>query len=290
MDWDDVRVFLQIARDGTLTRAGQTLGLDPATVGRRVARLEAATGQVLVLRSQAGYTLTEAGERLRQRGATIEEAMAAALSGPDQAGSGVSGTLRIGAPDGCANFVLPHVCATLGAENPDLDIQIVSLPRVVNLSQREADLAITVSPPKAGRVLVQKIAEYHLSLAGHRADGPVQAVTDRPIVGYIPDMIFDPELDYLSGLGIERVAFGSNSVSVQLQRLRQGGCLGIVHDFALPSAPELVRVLGTQVRLTRAFHLVRHADERASARLSRLAGRVSTLVRKRIAALEAAAA
>ena len=61
----------------------------------------------------------------------------------------LSGQIRIGAPDGCANFVLPKVCADISRANPDLDIQIVSMPRVVNLTKREADMAICMHGAKS---------------------------------------------------------------------------------------------------------------------------------------------
>ncbi|MCP1170216.1 substrate-binding domain-containing protein, partial [Limimaricola sp. ASW11-118] len=202
---------------------------------------------------------------------------------------GLSGQIRIGAPDGCANFVLPQVCAAIQAENPELELQILALPRVVNLSKREADMAVTVSPPEAGRLIVQKITDYRLSLA-QRAEAPVPGrladLGPRPLVGYIPDMIFDRELDYLGDLGARGVPLASNSVSVQLQMLRFAG-IGIVHDFALPFAPELRRVLEHELRLTRAFWLVRHDADRRSARLTRFAGLLVAGLRAEVARLEA---
>ena len=68
------------------------------------------------------------------------------------------------------------------------------------------------------------------------------------MIGYIPDLIFDKELDYLSELGLDRVALASNSVSVQFNWVRQGAGLGIVHDFAIPSAKGLRKVLADGVR------------------------------------------
>ena len=62
-----------------------------------------------------------------------------------------AGQIRIGAPDGCANYLLPQVIARICDENPGLEVQIVALPRVINLSKREADMAIAVSRPTAGR-------------------------------------------------------------------------------------------------------------------------------------------
>ena len=243
-NWDDIRVFLAVAREESLTGAGRVLKMDPATVGRKVARLEDRLAVALFAKSPQGYALTGAGQRLRDR---AEEAEQAIVAGTDlRGGGGLTGQVRIGAPDGCANFVLPQVCAAIQAANPGLEVQVLALPRVVNLSRREADLAITVSRPEAGRLTVQKITDYRLHLA-QRRDLPAPArladLRGRPVVGYIPDMIFDRELDYLAEIGVERVQMASNSVAVQLQMLRAGG-VGIVHDFALPFAPDWRWMLG----------------------------------------------
>ena len=285
-NWDDLRVFLAVARAGGLTGAGPGLQMDPATVGRRVARLEQRMGAALFLKSPQGYALTDLGARLRDHAGVAEEALALALD----EGQGLSGQIRIGAPDGCANFLLPQVCTQIQRDNPGLEVQVLALPRVVNLSKREADMAISVSAPDAGRLTVQKITDYQLHLA-MRGDGPdVQGLADLkgiPVVGYIPDMIFDKELDYLGNLGVRGVQMASNSVSVQLQMLRQGG-VGIVHDFALPFAPELRRVLTESVHLTRSFYLVRHAADRQSDRINRFAAALTKGLKAEVVRLEAA--
>ncbi|MFN6980257.1 MAG: LysR family transcriptional regulator, partial [Gemmobacter sp.] len=153
-DWDDLRIFLAVARGESLSAAGRSLRIDAATVGRRIARLEAALGAVLFRRSAQGYALTEAGARLMDHALRAEAAMLTAL-GAVRGGDapGLSGQVRVGAPDGCANYLLPQVVAALAAANPGLEVQIVALPRVFNLSRREADMAIAVSPPAAGRLL-----------------------------------------------------------------------------------------------------------------------------------------
>ncbi len=270
-NWDDMRVFLAVARAESLTGAAPVLKMDPATLGRRVARLERSLGAALFVKSPQGYALTDLGERMRDHAAEAEATLALAVD--EGASAALTGQIRIGAPDGAANFLLPQVCAAIQADNPDLEVQVLALPRVVNLSRREADMAITVSPPVAGRLRVQKITGYHLHLAVRVDAPPVATLADlrgRPIVGYIPDMIFDKELDYLGALGADGVQMASNSVAVQLQMIRQAG-VGIVHDFALPFAPELRPVLTDQLSLTRAFYLVRHDSDRQSDRLNRFA-------------------
>ncbi|WP_375266408.1 LysR family transcriptional regulator [Planktotalea sp.] len=296
-NWDDLRVFLGVARGQSLSAAGRILKIDPATVGRRIARLEQTLGTALFAKSPLGYELSAAGTRLLPLAEQAEQTMGAAndlLGFQGLQGQDISGSIRIGAPDGCANYLLPQVCAQIVAQNPDLDIQIVALPRVVNLSKREADMAITVSAPTAGRLTVQKLSDYRLHLAAapdylqeRPALSSLADLSQHCMIGYIPDMIFDKELDYLGALGVERVPLASNSVSVQFNAIRQGAGLGIVHDFTLPAAPELRRVLTDEISLRRSFYLVRHSSDRRLQRLNRFAEALVTGIRAEIVRLEA---
>ncbi len=293
MQWDDMRVFLAVARMESLSAAGKSLKIDPATVGRRIARLEENMGLPLFAKSPQGYALTEAGQRILARAEQAEQALVAAKEDISGQTDQLSGQIRIGAPDGCANFLLPQVCAAIARANPDLDIQILALPRVVNLSKREADMVIAVSPPKAGRLSVQKIADYRLHLAAHEEYLKSHPKITQPedlnahkIIGYIQDMIFDKELDYLSEINAERVDLASNSVSVQFNWLRHQAGVGIVHDFVMPFAPGFQRILSDQISLTRSFYLVRHEDDRRLERMNRFAESLVTGLRNEIAKLE----
>jgi DNA-binding transcriptional LysR family regulator len=296
LQWDDLKIFLAVARTESLSGAGRVLKVDPATVGRRIARLEESLGAPLFAKSPQGYAMTDAGQRLMAHAERAEAAMGAAVEELAGQAGALSGQIRIGAPDGCANFLLPQVCAAIVADNPDLEVQIVALPRVFNLSKREADLAIGVSPPAAGRLTVQKITDYRLHLAASRrylrrspAIRTLDDLREHPVVGYIPDMIFDKELDYLTGIGVERVQLASNSVSVQFNWIRQGCGIGIVHDFAIPSAKGLVKLLPKEVSLTRSFYLIRHADDRRMDRLNRFALALVEGLKREVARLEAEA-
>ncbi len=292
MDWDDLRIFLAVARAESLSGAGKLLKIDPATVGRRIARLEEGLGVRLFQKSPQGYLLTDEGSRLIPHAESAEAALISAteaLSGPE----GLSGQIRIGAPDGCANYLLPQVIARICDENRGLEVQIVALPRVFNLSKREADMAIAVSRPEAGRLTVQKLTDYRLHLAASRAyldrHPPILGPADlryHRFVGYIPDMIFDKELDYLAEIGVTPPPLASNSVSVQLNFLRHGAGVGVVHDFALPAAPELQRVLPDQISLTRSFWLIRHEGDSRVARLNRFADLLIRQARTEMARLE----
>ncbi len=292
--WDDMKVFLAVARESSLSGAGRILKMDPATVGRKISRFEEALDTTLFVKSPQGYALSAAGDRLLVHAEAAEQAMRAAqeaLTGPSDT---LSGQIRIGAPDGCANYILPQVCAKIGEENPDLDIQIVALPRMINLSRREADMAVTVSMPTAGQLLVQKICDYRLHVVGSRHylkdHPPIEKAADlkeHRIIGYIPDTIFDKELDYLSDLGIERVALASNSVSVQIKMVAQGTGLCVAHDFTLPFHRPLRKILTKEISLSRSFYMVRHQSDQRSERLNRFAEALSRGMRDEVARLEA---
>jgi DNA-binding transcriptional LysR family regulator len=279
MRWDDLKVFLVVARQGRLLDAGRVLGLDPATVGRRVAALEHALETRLFDRSGQGYTLTEAGRGLLAHAQAMESHAGAAIEEVGGSADRLSGTVRIGAPDGVSNYLLIDACDALTRDNPDLRVQVVVLPRIFSLSQREADLSVTVSPPSAGRLTVRKIADYRLHLYG-RTDlveslGDVRTMEDlRDVrgIGYISDMIFDKELDYYALLGRETdPALTSNSLIMQLRWCLRGVGVCILPDFVAREHPELQAVLREDIRLTRAFYLVRHQDDARVARINRMA-------------------
>jgi DNA-binding transcriptional LysR family regulator len=291
MNWDDLRIYLSVARHGTLSAAAKSLRIDPATVGRRIERLEREMDAVLFVKSPQGYVMTSAGERLSRYAENAEQSMISAVQEVrGGAEEGLTGTIRVGAPDGCATYLLPNVTQRITLANPGLDVQIIALPRVFNLSKREADMAIGVSRPTTGRLRIQKIADYSLHLAASEAyldEHPVRdraSLKDHRVVGYIPDMIFDRELDYLADVGLTHVDFASNLVSVQLGWLRAGAGIGVVHDFVLPDAPELKLLFPDELHLERTFWLIRHADDARVSRLNRFAALLAEELRVEIAA------
>ncbi len=295
-DWDDLRIFLAVARAESLSGAGKLLKLDPATVGRRIARLEEGMAVRLFTRSAQGYTLTVEGQRLLAHAARAEQAVAEAMEEVGSEGSGLTGQIRIGAPDGSANYLLPQIVAGICADHPGLEVQIVALPRVFNLSKREADMAIMVSRPETGRLIVSKLTDYKLHLAASKdyldRHPPIRSVADlkhHRTIGYIQDLVFDKELDYQSEAGMQAVTLASNSVSVQFNWVRTGAGIAVVHDFAMSAAPGLVKILPDQVSLTRTFYLIRHPDDRRVERLNRFAELLAHGVRREVSRLEALA-
>jgi DNA-binding transcriptional LysR family regulator len=164
MNWDDVRIFLAVARAGQILGAARRLELNHATVSRRLAALEEALGAKLFRRHTAGSELTAAGARFLGTAERMEADMIAArseLAGEDEE---VSGNVRIGAPDGFGVAYLAPRLGRLTAEYKQLSIQLVPVPRSFSLSRREADIAITVERPAEGRLVAAKLVDYSLGL------------------------------------------------------------------------------------------------------------------------------
>ena len=295
LNWDDYRIFLDVARTGSLSAASTSLKIDPATVGRRITRLEQSLSVKLFNKLPRGYQLTPAGEELLDHIKQIERTEKIARGSLQKASATISGNFRIGAPDGLSNFVLPRVVADIQKQHPDLDIQILSLPRVFNLSRREVDLAIMVTPPKTGRFVTKKIVDYQLHLAGHRdylkQSKPINSKADlksHTTIGYIPDLIFDPSLDHMADVTPNRAPnLASNSVAVQMRMLDMGGGIGFAHDFAMAHFDQLETVLANDVFQERAFYLVRDRDDRASEQANLIAALLSDGTKAEVKRLEA---
>ncbi|MEN5083204.1 LysR family transcriptional regulator [Bosea sp. TWI1241] len=274
-DWDDLRFFLAVARSGRLTAAARRLGADHATVSRRITALEEALKAKLFERRPQGYALTGHGEQLLAKAESMEtEALAiqSEIGGADMA---LSGIVRIGAPDGFgACFLAPRLPALTGAY-AGLELQLIAMPRLLSLSKREADVAITLAPPKEGKVVARKLCDYRLGLYASRAyldaAPPLAEAEDlfaHRIVGYIDDLIFTPELDYLDEVakGL-RAQVQSSSVIAQMNAVAAGAGIGVIHHFMAQGDPRLVRVLPETVSIERSFWLLVHADLKEVARV-----------------------
>ena len=273
-DWDDLRFFLAVARAGRLTVAARRLEADHTTVSRRISSLEKALQAKLFERKPQGYTLTEQGERLLAKAESMESqalAVASEIGGSDFA---LSGTVRIGAPDGLGTYFLAPELGRLAERHPALTLQLVALPRTFSLSKREADIAITLEQPTEGRLVSRKLTDYRLSLYASedylRRHGPIAEQADlagRTLVTYVPDLLYSPLHDYFSGL--EKVTarrFECASVVAQMEAVRAGAGIGILHDYAVGRFPELRRIL-PDIAYSRTYWLVTHAEVRSLRRV-----------------------
>lgn len=274
-NWNDLRAFLAVARTGRLTTAAPRIGMDHTTVARRIGALEDGLGARLFARSPQGYALTAHGERLLPTAEKIESLAMLAGAELGEADQAVTGTVRIGAPEGFGSYILAPLMARLAERHPALDIQLVAISGVLSLSKREADVAVTLSAPREGRLVSRKLTDYRLSLyaapAYLDARPPIRTRADmagQRFIGYIGDLLYAPELDYMQAPDVDiHVGLQSSNLIAQLQACLAGAGLCVLPDFIAAREPGLVRVLPEAVALERSLWLVVHADLRTLARV-----------------------
>ncbi|AXS40040.1 LysR family transcriptional regulator [Breoghania sp. L-A4] len=269
MNWDDARIFLAIARSGQILAAAKRLGLNHATVGRRLTALEEALQTKLFERRTNGCVLTAAGERFLPAAERIEAEMLAARAAIGGTDVEVSGTVRIGAPDGFGVAFLAPRLGELTAHYPDLTVQLVPVPRSFSLSRREADIAVTVSRPEHGRLVARKLVDYSLGLYAARgyveAHGAPRSTAElgaHQLVGYVDDLVFAPSLNYAAEIDRNWSArFEIASALGQTEAVRGGAGIGILHGFIARRDPDLVQVL-PDITIRRAYWITYHESLR----------------------------
>jgi DNA-binding transcriptional LysR family regulator len=274
-DWNDLRSFLAVARAGRLTIAARKLGVDHTTLSRRIGGLEEALKVKLFERHPSGYRLTNAGDRLLLFAEAMENVALTAqsqIAGEDLA---VTGAVRIGAPEGFGSIFLASRIEALCRQHPQLEIQLVAMPRMFSLSKREADIAIGLAPPREGRLVARKLIDYRLRLyaaPAYLASLPplrtVEDLRDCRFIGYIDDLIYSQELDYLAEVAnFLSPQVKSANLIAQLNAAIAGTGICVLPDFIARHHPVLKPILVDQVKLIRSFWLITHADLRGLARI-----------------------
>lgn len=287
MNWDDVRIFLGVARAGQILGAARRLGVNHATVARRLSALEASLKVTLVIRRTNGCELTQAGEEFMAAAERMEAEMLAARALVGNADVALAGTVRIGAPDGFGTAFLVPRLGQLTGRYPDLTIQLVPVPRSFSLSRREADIAIVVDRPEQGRLVARKLVDYTLGLYADRdylaENGMPQVPEDlsrHRLIGYVEDLVISPSLNYASEISRDwKATFEVSSALGQVEAVRAGAGIGILHSFIARQHANLVAVLPERV-IHRAYWLAYHESMRTLTRITTVAKFIAELVDK----------
>lgn len=274
-DWDNLKAFLAVARTGRLTAAAARLGADHTTIARRIAALETALRASLFNRAPTGYSLTVQGEQLMATAEAMESLSLAAQESVGETDLSISGAVRIGAPEGFGSYFLAPRLGTLFDRHPELTLELVAITGAFSLSKREADIAISLSPPREGRLVARKLCDYRLGLyASHgylAGVGPIRSRDDllkQRYIGYIEDLLHAEELDYLrQGETRVEARIKSSNLIAQLRATIAGAGVCVLPHFIARAKRSLQPVLPGVIDLTRSFWLVTHADLKNLARI-----------------------
>jgi DNA-binding transcriptional LysR family regulator len=287
MNWDRFRIFLEVARSGQILGAARRLGLNHATVARQLTALEQELKVKLLERHTTGCVLTGAGEALLSAAERAESEFLKVGTQLGTASESISGVVRVGTPDGLGNYFLAPRLGELAAKHRDLVIQLVPLPRTFSLSRREADVAVVLDRPSHGKLVITKLTDYSLSVYAAasylKRSGPIRKQGDLAghlFVTHVEDLAYSRALDYASILGktMER-HYECGSVVAQIEAVRSGHGVAILHDYAARRYPELKRIL-PDLRFVRSYWLVSHPDTHDTLRVRAVREQIVAQVRQ----------
>lgn len=256
MDWEELHgnlpslmTFLTVARLGRFTAAADSLGINHATVSRRIGALEKITGQRLLLRSQSGWEITAEGRHIFEIAEEIEKSLAKLVS--DDTETAVAGTVRIGAPEAFTGHIAAPVLAGVQREHPALDIELFTSTQRARQNRSGLDLEIVVGKPEVPRAWERPLLEYRLKLyatenylAEHGRPATLDDLHQHRLNYYVEAILLVQDLDAaLTRLPSMRPGISSTNVYAHLTATLQGAGIGLLPDFMADAHPGLVPVL-----------------------------------------------
>lgn len=231
MEWSDLRIFLAIAREGTLGGAARTLGQSQPTMGRRLRALEAAVGTTLFQRTGDGFVLTDEGSAVLGHAERIEEEALAVERELMGQGNQLDGRLRISSSDWFGTTLLTPVLAEFGRRHPKVVVELLTDARLYSLPRREADLVFRIMPFDEPEVISRRLLHIPYALYGREGSTPPSAgdgagdriVTMDTAFAEMPDALWVKRV-----LPNAEVAFRSNNREVQAQLCARGAALAVL--------------------------------------------------------------
>lgn len=275
MEWDDLKHFLAVARSGSLTAAGLALKTSAATVSRRVTALESQLGARLFDRKQTGFTLTESGHAVRLKAEDVEQAVLSLereAVGRDQR---ATGPVRLTTTDDIATHVVVPYLGEFSRRFPEISIEIVAQRDVVNLTRRDADIALRTVRPARGTYMIRRAGWWNLGLYASKAYAKahdlapgLRDLSRAAIITWTRDS------EHLRGgpwfaehARGSAVAFMANSRRIHHAACKAGLGVAILPCLAADQEPDLVCLLPPSRVISVELWLVVHRDIARTARV-----------------------
>lgn len=274
LNWDDLRFFLALCRHQSFVSAAIELNTTHPTVARKISGLETSLQSQLFQRSSKGCTLTPAGEKLQPYAEQLESTfirLQEAVSGKNKQ---LVGAVRVGAPNGFGNLFLASCLIKFQTLHPELEIELLALPKFYSLSKREVDILISLNKPAVGNIVARKLISYKLGLfatekylQGKKVIRNSDDLQEHRIVSFIDELVFDEDMKYREEIapGL-KTHFRSSTVVTQMNALMADGGIGALPYFMANKAGNLIPVL-PEKNIEREFWLQVNPDSRQLARV-----------------------
>ena len=276
MDWNDLRFFLAVARDGSTLASGRSLHVSQTTVARRIAALERAIGFPLFEKRQAGYALTPAGEALLEKAQAVEESASNFSEAAAAYSRDVGGTVRITTEEIYAQTLLSPLLRDLHERHPDIVIELDTSQKVVDLGSGAADIALrsSASPQPAGlvghRLCIDDWALYCSRDYADRNGAPtnLKELRNHPIVGGGGGNLWRHYQAWLQSLDLEsQVAIHHATSTGLLSAVRSGFGIAVLPCVVADADPDLIRCIDPRSDHKRILWLLTHERVRHAPRV-----------------------
>jgi len=267
MNWDDIKIFLEVARAERLSVAARRISVDASTISRRLHQLEEQLSTQLFKRTTQGHVLTDDGKKLLETARRMEQDAMFAIDNIKGESDINAGLVRIGVTEAFGNqFIAPNLLS-LSAQHPEIQIDLLHFSRDVKISRNEADIAIAIEKPKSTSMIVTKLSDYKLQLyvaKNSPLKNDITSIADlsaKPWVSYVDKLLFTEQLSYLNELNMPTNSIlRSTSIISQLTAIQSGIGIGILPCFIADNSPNLVKVLQDEVAIIRSFWLITHPE------------------------------
>lgn len=268
MQWDDARMFLAFAREGSFSAAAKRLNVQHSTVSRRIHALEKQLATPLIERSPSGYVLTEAGRELKESACRIERELLsfeAASAGQD---SEPAGELRITAIANMASSILMPLFARFSAAYPEIDLRVEVTNNSVRLAEREADIALRQTNTPGETLIGTRLTTVASAVYGSADYCAALAAGDAS-----PQWIGVDCCDYhrtwtRQSAAQDNHTFCVDDTSLTAAAMKEGLGLAYLPCFMGDSDPELVRYRPPRPEHDLGLWLLYHRDLRATKRVT----------------------
>jgi len=285
--WDDIRFFLAVAREGSLSAAARLLDVGHVTVARRIALLEKHLGVKLITRTPEGFAITSSGQAILTKSALMEGAaldLERIAAGRD---SLTAGTVRLTATEALAHRVVIPAIAALRERHPDLQIDLLSSVRSMDIARREADLAVRLAKPSSPDLICRRLGEvgYSLYASPQYLNGRSIPVRETGLAGH--DLITftgtpSATAPFFLGESLDgaRTAVRCDNPLLQLEAAVNGAGIAELACFLGDDSPDLIRVWPNEPPILRSVWLIVHQDLRRSARIRTVSAAIVEAFRK----------
>jgi DNA-binding transcriptional LysR family regulator len=263
MDWDDVRVFLAVAREGSMRAAGRALGLSQPTIARRLAAFEASFGgSALFDRLPEGLRLSAAGEHLVPTAESVEDAMLTLERRRAAASPMLSGTVRVSTGECAAGFLARCLSGSATVLPPGITLELVQSLQEANLARREADMALRHQPPESGDFYISKAGTFACAVYQRRgADADAWVTYPDEQSHYAPARWVQRQVEETG----RPVALRASSMLMHLEAIRAGTGRGVLPCYVGDDHPLLERLMPPIPELAAEYWIIVHRDLRRAA-------------------------